>query len=134
MRQGSLFQTELSLRAGAGALSASKDALFAARAAVEAEEVAQAANSNWNSNLYSPDGCGNEGRKAATEVALTAAMKAYAARAAQQNVLRRLVPSRRSERARHAAAPPTGISRARCRFMRRGPKALKTKRRQRQVQ
>jgi hypothetical protein len=28
------------LRAGAGALSASKDALFAARAAVEAEELA----------------------------------------------------------------------------------------------
>ena len=29
--------------------------------------------------------------------------------------------SRRSERARHATAPTTGISRAQCRFMRRGP-------------
>ena len=38
-----IFYDGTLLRAGAGALSASKDALFAARAAVEAEEVAQAA-------------------------------------------------------------------------------------------
>ena len=54
MRQGSLFQTELSLRAGAGALSASKDALFAARAAVEAEEVAQAAKAAADSEERRP--------------------------------------------------------------------------------
>ena len=42
------------LRAGAGALSASKDALFAARAAVEAEEVVQAVKAAADSEERRP--------------------------------------------------------------------------------
>ena len=49
-----IFYDGTLLRAGSGALSASKDALFAARAAVEAEELAQAAKAAADSEERRP--------------------------------------------------------------------------------
>jgi hypothetical protein len=49
-----IFYDGTLLRTGAGALSASKDALFAARAAVEAEELAQAAKAAADSEERRP--------------------------------------------------------------------------------
>ena len=49
-----IFYDGTLLRAGAGALSASKDALFAARAAVEAKEVPQAAKTAADSEERRP--------------------------------------------------------------------------------